>query len=122
MAWEYDPQKSFKLIPPRYDCVRIFPHGGFIYITDEVFEQKPVEALKIIKLFVAKVDKCRSVRGPIDFHTSIDDGHLFWRLVTRPELMQTTWDWLMAHEAEVTAGEEFARRLASHISLPMNIH
>lgn len=104
-AYEYDPEVS--TIPPvhRHDRIEIFPHGGFIYITDDVFEHQPQEALKIVNLFFSKVEKCRQVDGPIDPWKRIDDGCLLWRLGVRPELMQSIYDRYVKQEGEMTAGD-----------------
>lgn len=102
-GFEYDPQVS--TLPPtiRYDRIEVFPHGGFIYITDDVFRKKPIEALKIVELFFAKIEKCRQVSGPIDPWKRVDDGCLLWRLAVRPELMQALYEECEQHEAEIEA-------------------
>jgi chromo domain-containing protein 1 len=106
-GYEYDRQMSTS--PPiiRYDRIEIFPHGGIIYITDDVFMKKPEEALKIFELFIAKIESCRHVAGPIDPGKRVDDGCLLWRLAVRPELMQALYDKFEAHEAEIEAGDPF---------------
>lgn len=110
LATEYDPRKSTVLIPPRIDCIEIFPHGGFIYVTDAVFEERAQEALELVRLFVDKVDTCRSLKGPVDPFMCVDDGCLLWRLGTRPELMSSIYDWCMDHIEEIDAMEPNAQR------------
>lgn len=66
----------------------IFPVGGFIYITDDVFEKKPQLALLIVKSFFAKIDKLRQYSGPVSPWQEVDDAPLLWRLCVRPELME----------------------------------
>jgi chromo domain-containing protein 1 len=100
---EFDPQFSTSAPTMRYDRIEIFPHGGIIYITDDVFKQKPVEALRIFELFFAKIEKCRQVAGPIDPWKRVDDACLLWRLAVRPELMQALYEKLDQHEAEIEA-------------------
>lgn len=98
---EYDPEISTIDPPLRYDRIEIFPRGGIIYITDNVFEERPVEALKIIELFFAKVERCRQVTGPLDPSKFVDDGCVLWRLATRPGLMESIWKQCVAHEKEI---------------------
>jgi len=102
-GYEYDPYIS--TVDPlfRYDCIEIFPRGGIIYITDDVFEQQPVEALKIIELFISKVERCRQVTGPIDPSKFVNDGCLLWRLATRPDLMESIWQQCLVHGQEIDA-------------------
>ncbi|KAJ4992798.1 hypothetical protein SVAN01_01844 [Stagonosporopsis vannaccii] len=71
-------------------CERIglFPHGGLIYITDDVFERKPQCALSIVKLFFAKIEQLRRLDGPDSWWLRVDDAYLLWRLCVRPELME----------------------------------
>ena len=107
---EFDFQTSTVMLPPAQHCIEIFPRGGMICITDDVFEQKPIEALRLIAAFVHQVDVCRSVCGPVDPDMFVRDGCLLWRLYVRPELMQTTYDWCMQHKAEVDAKDPAAHR------------
>jgi len=72
----------------RHDCIEVFPVGGFIYITDEVFEKKPQLALQIVKHFFAKIDRLRQLAGPLSPWQEIYDASLLWRLCVRPELME----------------------------------
>jgi chromo domain-containing protein 1 len=111
---ESDLQTSVVMLPPRQDCIEIFPRGGIIYITDEVFEQKPVEAFRLVAAFVRQVDICRTVTGPVDPWKRVNDGCLLWRLAVRPELMQTTYNWCIRHEAEVEAKDPAAQRQVSY--------
>jgi chromo domain-containing protein 1 len=100
---EYDPNISTIDPPLRYDCIEVFPRGGIIYITDDIFEEMPVQALEIIELFIAKVEQCRKVTGPTDPSKFVDDGYVPWRLATRPGLMESIWKQCLAHEKEVDA-------------------
>lgn len=92
--------------PPelRHDCIGIFPHGGFIYITDDVFEQKPQLALSIVKLFFAKIKQLRSLDGPISPWLEVADACLLWRLCVRPELMEYLYIKCKDNLAELQAG------------------
>ncbi|KAJ8108281.1 hypothetical protein OPT61_g8279 [Boeremia exigua] len=76
--------------PPKlqHDRVGIFPHGGLIYITDDVFEQKPQLALSIVKRFFAKIERLRSLDGPVSPWLEVHDACVLWRLCVRPELME----------------------------------
>ncbi|KAF2182796.1 hypothetical protein K469DRAFT_711489 [Zopfia rhizophila CBS 207.26] len=89
-----------------YDCIENYPHGGLIYITDDVFEEKPVEALKIIQWFFAKIERCRQVDGPGDLHKKVDDGLLLWRLATRPTLLDSIYAQCEKHQAAINRGDE----------------
>ncbi|KAF2006186.1 hypothetical protein P154DRAFT_529874 [Amniculicola lignicola CBS 123094] len=103
---EYDPDISVGPVPFRFDCIPIFPHGGVIYITDDVFRDKPREALKIMKLFISKIERCRQLDGPVDPWKRVDDGCLLWRLATPPELLDSIYlsiekyaDWIEAGDS-----------------------
>jgi chromo domain-containing protein 1 len=100
---EYDPDISTTDPPVRYDRIEVFPRGGIIYITDDVFEKRPAEALKIFELFIAKVEQCRQVAGPTDPSKLVDDGYIPWRIATRPGLMESIWTQCLAHEKEIDA-------------------
>lgn len=91
--------------PPelRHERVNIFPHGGFIYITDEVFDKKPQLALKIIKLFCAKIDQLRGLHGPVSEWLEVPEACLLWRLCVRPELMESLYLKCKENEAELAA-------------------
>jgi chromo domain-containing protein 1 len=92
--------------PPtlRYDCIEIFPVGGFIYITDEVFEQKPQLALSITQSFFAKIDRLRLLDGPVSPWQEVNDASVLWRLCARPELMASLFRQCEEHEKELEAG------------------
>ncbi|PWO24643.1 CH domain containing protein [Pyrenophora tritici-repentis] len=77
--------------------------GGFIYITEEVFEKKPQLALKIIQLFCAKVTRLRNQKSITD---EADDSDLLWRLCVRPELMEYLLKHCEDHEKELEAGDD----------------
>jgi chromo domain-containing protein 1 len=76
--------------PPKlcYDRIEVFPHGGFIYITDEVFEENPKMALQIVKLFIEKIEKLSRLVGPQPSLHEVVSTRLLWRLCVRPELME----------------------------------
>ncbi|KAH8716840.1 hypothetical protein GQ44DRAFT_730366 [Phaeosphaeriaceae sp. PMI808] len=80
---EYDTALSKSPPTIRHTWIDIFPLGGFIYITDDVFEKEPQLALRIIRLFIAKTDNLRKIAGQ-----ESDDTNLLWRLCVRPELME----------------------------------
>ncbi|KAF1961457.1 hypothetical protein CC80DRAFT_464352 [Byssothecium circinans] len=101
-ATEYDPEISTSSPEYRFDRIEIFPHGGIIYITDDVFEKKPQVALKIIEVFFAKIEKCRQVTGPIDPHKCVDDGCLLWRLAVRPDFMRALFTKAEEDSADVS--------------------
>jgi chromo domain-containing protein 1 len=87
----------------RDDCLEIFPGGGFIFITDEVFEQKPQLALKIIQLFCEKVEGVKGLDGPLNRH-HIVTAPVFWRLHVRPELMEFLFNECVARERALGEG------------------
>lgn len=89
----------------RHDCIEIFPVGGLIYITDDVFEEKPQLALEIIKLFFAKIDRLRQLDGPVSSWLEVDDAGLLWRLCVRPELMAYLLQRCEEEERELAAGD-----------------
>ncbi|KAL7777163.1 hypothetical protein CFE70_007586 [Pyrenophora teres f. teres 0-1] len=89
----------------RYACGQlVFKRvGGFIYITEEVFEKKPRLALKIIQLFCAKVTRLRSQKSAMDDGENAD---LLWRLCVRPELMEYLLKHCEDHQKELEAGDD----------------
>jgi chromo domain-containing protein 1 len=91
--------------PPelRYDRVDVFPHGGLIYITDDVLDQKPQLALSIFKRFFAKIEQLRSVNGPTSPWLEVHDACLLWRLCVRPELMESLYQKCEENSAELAA-------------------
>ncbi|KAF2129023.1 hypothetical protein P153DRAFT_431837 [Dothidotthia symphoricarpi CBS 119687] len=101
---EYCPAAFDSSPELRYDRIEIFPLGGFIYITDEVFEKQPQLALKIVELFFTKIRKLRQVAGPISPWHEVNDAAILWRLCVRPELMQHLLQICEKHEAELEAG------------------
>ncbi|KAF1979178.1 hypothetical protein BU23DRAFT_595140 [Bimuria novae-zelandiae CBS 107.79] len=48
-----------------WDRFQIFPHGGIIYITDDVFETKPQLALRIVEHFFAMIEAGRQVESDV---------------------------------------------------------
>ncbi|KAJ4335575.1 hypothetical protein N0V95_008855 [Ascochyta clinopodiicola] len=93
--------------PPvlRHDCINVFPHGGFIYITDDVLEQKPQLVLSIVKLFFAKIEQLRSLDGPGSPWYEVHDACLLWRLCVRPEFMEHLFQKCTDNAAELAAGD-----------------
>ena len=91
----------------RHDCIEVFPVGGFIYITEEVFEKKPQLALKIIQLFSAKVTRLRDQKS---IGNEAEDANLLWRLCVRPELMEYLLKHCEDHEKELEAGDADMQR------------
>lgn len=82
---EEPPSEEAK--PPEQACVELFPGGGFIVITDEVFNNKPYVALEIIRRFI---EELQAYRLAVPQHASINSTDLSsfpWRLCVRPELM-----------------------------------
>ncbi|KAH6642779.1 hypothetical protein C7974DRAFT_372654 [Boeremia exigua] len=92
--------------PPelQHDRIGVFPHGGFIYITDDVFEKEPQLALRITKLFFAKIEQLRSRDGPVSWWQEVDDACLLWRLCVRPELMEYLYEACAENAEELAAG------------------
>jgi chromo domain-containing protein 1 len=107
---------------PQYGCIEMFPHGGMIYITDDVFEKEPLKALEMIALFIRKIDQCKSVPGPANPEHFVNDRCLLWRLAVRPELMRALWDWCDAHGEEIDAGEPAAQARAQLYMLLSESH
>jgi chromo domain-containing protein 1 len=99
-------------IPPvlRNDRTEIFPVGGFIYITDEVFEMKPQLVLEMIKLFFAKITKLKELSGPSAQCQEVVDSSLLWRLCVRPELMEHLYQYCQDRETELHAGDPDVQR------------
>lgn len=81
----------------------IFPLGGFIYITDNVFDQKPHLALSIVKQFFAKIEKLRGLDGPASPWLEVHDACLLWRLCVRPELMESLFQKCEENSAQLAA-------------------
>jgi chromo domain-containing protein 1 len=89
----------------QHDCIEIFPIGGLIYITDDVFEEKPHLALEIVKLFLAKINMLRKLAGSDSPWEDINDVELYWRLCVRPELMAYLFQRCEEQEEALEAGE-----------------
>lgn len=85
---EYDPALSLPPPKKRQECIELFPAGGFIYITDDVFEAQPRQALQIVKLFLAKTETLRDPEHAQNPWQEVDNINLHWRLCVRPELME----------------------------------
>lgn len=101
---EYDPSLSSSAAM-RHDRIEIFPAGGLIYVTEDVFEQKPQLALQIMKHFFAKIDKLRQLGGPVSPWHEVDDAPLLWRLCVRPELMEYLFARCEEQERELNAAD-----------------
>lgn len=111
---EYFPSLEGSAAIMRHDCIELFPHGGFIYITDEVFEQKPQLALKIVQQFSEKIARLRLLAGPISPWQAADDACLLWRLCTRPELAEYLFQRCEEQAKELDAGDP---QVTSHAEL-----
>ncbi|KAK7185445.1 hypothetical protein PSPO01_08561 [Paraphaeosphaeria sporulosa] len=88
-----------------YDRFAVFPHGGIIYITDDVFMKEPQLALTIFEHFFAKIEAGRNVDSDVVPGMYINDGILLWRIGVRPELMKWIGDICMNHQAEIEGGD-----------------
>ncbi|KAI4706754.1 hypothetical protein J4E89_008449 [Alternaria sp. Ai002NY15] len=104
----------------RNDRIEIFPVGGFIYITDEVFEAMPKYALCIIKLFLAKIKKLKELAGPSAQLPEIVENSLLWRLCVRPELMEHLFAYCEDQATELQAGDPDVQSAAELYSLLIN--
>ncbi|KAI4650076.1 uncharacterized protein J4E78_008358 [Alternaria triticimaculans] len=104
----------------RNDRIEIFPVGGFIYITDEVFEAMPRYALCIIKLFLAKITKLKELAGPSAHWPEIVENSLLWRLCVRPELMEHLFAYCEDQATELQAGDADVQSAAELYSLLTN--
>ncbi|KAI8943475.1 hypothetical protein NX059_001479 [Plenodomus lindquistii] len=102
---EYHPHLEISSLAPRHDRLEIFPHGGFIYITDEVFEQKPQLALELVRQFSKKIAQLRLLAGPISPWHAVDDACLLWRLCVRPELTEYLFQSCEEQAEELDAGD-----------------
>jgi len=98
----------------RNDRIEIFPVGGFIYITDEVFEAMPRYALCIIKLFLAKIKKLKELAGPSAQFPEIVENSLLWRLCVRPELMEHLFAYCEDQATELQAGDPDVQRFVHY--------
>lgn len=87
----------------QHDRFNIFPHGGFIYIADGVFEQTLQLALEIIRLFFDKIEQLRKLDGPASPWLEVSDACLLWRICVRPELMEYLYLKCKDNEAELEA-------------------
>ncbi|ORY18027.1 hypothetical protein BCR34DRAFT_380955 [Clohesyomyces aquaticus] len=97
-AVEYDPDIMLTEIPGRYDRIELFPLGGVIYITDDVFTKQPQHALRIIQLFFDRIKACCVADNPPDEHRLPKDGLLLWRLAVRPDFMEAVYQWCSPDE------------------------
>ncbi|KAL1795697.1 hypothetical protein ACET3X_005921 [Alternaria dauci] len=114
---EYDPALTDSPPVLQYKRIEIFPLGGFIYITEEVFETKPQLALEIVKLFFAKIANLRGCGGPLAPWHEVDDAGLLWRLCVRPELMEYLWQKCEDHAIDLNAGNVDMQSCAKLYSL-----
>ncbi|KAH7412140.1 hypothetical protein DE146DRAFT_602329, partial [Phaeosphaeria sp. MPI-PUGE-AT-0046c] len=87
------------------DCIEIFPVGGLMYITENVFEEKPQLALEIIRLFCAKIDGLHRLIGSKGSWQDVQEISLRWRLCARPELLEYLFRRCEDQEEELEAGE-----------------
>ncbi|KAL5121505.1 hypothetical protein ACEQ8H_000577 [Pleosporales sp. CAS-2024a] len=102
---DYDAVAS--LLPPdkRQECVELFPAGGLIHITDDIFELRPRQALRIIKLFIAKLENLRGGQDGQGPWEEKDNVNLLWRLCVRPELMEYIYTRCEEQEKALKAGD-----------------
>jgi chromo domain-containing protein 1 len=105
----YIPLVSPAWIPQEYNCIEVFPMGGVIVMTDDVFEKNPVEALNIVTKFIEKVDETQKFDMPFECGRSLLDRYVAWRLIVRPGIMQWLYDWCIAHEKQCEAKEPHAQ-------------
>jgi chromo domain-containing protein 1 len=105
---EYDSASSLVPSSKQHECVEIFPAGGFIYITDDIFDSRPRQALDIIKLFIAKIQKLRPTKDPESPWQEADNIDLHWRLCVRPELMEYLFDKCEEKAKALEAGDSDA--------------
>jgi chromo domain-containing protein 1 len=101
----------------RHGCIEIFPVGGFIYITDDVFEEQPQLALTIMKSFIAKIDRLRRLEGSVSPRQEVADASLLWRLCVRPELMAYLFQKCEQQEKDLQAGDPNISALAELYTL-----
>ncbi len=99
----------------RHDCIEIFPLGGLIYITDDVFEEKPQLALKIILLFLKRVEILRQLTRSVSPWEKVDDASVLWRLCVRPELMEFLLQYCENSANKLEAGDPNVKRLVDEI-------
>ncbi|KAH8631971.1 hypothetical protein IG631_13654 [Alternaria alternata] len=114
---DYDHALTDGLPVLQYERIEIFPLGGFVYITEEVFETKPQLALEIVKLFFAKIVSLRGRAGPLAPWQEVDDASLLWRLCVRPELMDYLFQRCEDHAMDVNAGDVDMQSCAKLYSL-----
>jgi len=93
-----------------YSRIEIFPMGGLVYITEDVFEKEPQFALKIVQLFFAKIEKLRQPAHPDSPCLEMADISLLWRLCVRPELMEYLFERCERDEEKLEAGDADAMR------------
>lgn len=98
----------------RRERINIFPHGGLIYITDDVFDKKPQLALRIVNEFCAKIDLLRGLDGPVSEWLEVPDACLLWRLCVRPELMESLFLKCQENDTELAAENPDFMRYAFH--------
>jgi chromo domain-containing protein 1 len=102
---EYDTAFSHLPFDKKHHCIELFPAGGLIYITDDVFETKPRLALDIVKLFLARIAKLRPAKGSETPWQDVDNINLHWRLCVRPELMEYIYEKCEEQSEALDAGD-----------------
>ncbi|KAF2660247.1 hypothetical protein K491DRAFT_688574 [Lophiostoma macrostomum CBS 122681] len=107
--WETAVSPSW--MPQEYSCVEMFPIGGIIVMTDDVFLNNPVEALGIVAKFINRVEECQKFNLPLEDGNTLLDRYVAWRLVVRPGIMQWLYDWCEAHEKQCEAEEPHAQAI-----------
>lgn len=119
---EYDAGLMNTVPTYRYAPLEIFPVGGFIYLTDEVFETEPQLALRIVQLFFDKIAKLKRLCGPACPGRQVEDASLLWRLCVRPELMEYLIKYCEEHEEELEAGDADMERFVPKMYQMMGTH
>ncbi len=112
---EYCPGVSDSAPSFRHDYIEIFPLGGLIYITDDVFEEKPQLALKIILLFLKRVEILRQLTRSVSPWEKVDDASVLWRLCVRPELMEFLLQYCENSANKLEEGDPNVKRLVDEI-------
>jgi chromo domain-containing protein 1 len=116
-GFEYDSTILDSTPEMRHDCIEIFPVGGLIYITDDVFDERPCQALQIMKLFIAKIDRIRKGKASDSGCQEDDLDGVHWRLCVRPELMEYLFEKCEEQEQKLEAGDPAAAAIAELYTL-----
>lgn len=110
-VYAYRDLSCLESVSVQQECVEIFPTGGFIYITDEVFENQPQLALMLVQLCFAKIAVLRQKQWGSHLHwMKVNDAQLSWRLCVRPELMEYLYRHCETHSKELNEGDPAVKR------------